>query len=500
MKKSIALLVCLLLCVSAFLVACGGDEDTSSQADNSKVIGGDNIEDYVDMPEFVWKGQSGYETFNVCITSDETAGTYYCEDVVPDLYTTTDQALNTAVTKRNDQIFNKYGVEIVGVPVANVAEAVRMDVSSALNEYDAALPYMSAAATLAQEGFLYDLYDFKEYIHFDQPWWDSKAEKALTVGGKLYFTTGDITIMTKIVSFAMTFNKEMLKKVAPDYDIYQSVRDGEWTFDKMVELSTLATADSDGVAGMSENDTWGLSSSYSDTSVFYLGSGNNYVSKNSDDLPELMIGSNESSVSAAVKVLDALQLTDSWVFHCDTLDSSIRWNVSLDVFGQNRCLFRTSAFSAIKKLRAYVDAQEFGIVPIPKLYDTQDDYYTYCNCSYSFCAVIPTSLNEYDAQFSAYMLDLMAFGGMKHITPAYYETTLKYRDLRDEDSGEMLDKYIFNNVVYDLGNIYNFGGVQNLVVGLMTSKTNNVASTIEANKEVIENAIKECIEAYDLDE
>ena len=48
---------------------------------------------------------------------------------------------------------------------------------------------------------------------------------------------------------------------------------------------------------------------------------------------------------------------------------------------------------------------------------------------------------------------------MKYITPAYYETTLKYRDFRDEESEEMLDDYIFDNIVYDLGTLYDFGGV-----------------------------------------
>lgn len=496
-KKLIALLLCALFCAAAFLVSCkDGQEETSGT--NSAAITGDSLEDFVTMPEFVWRGNDDYSTFNVCIYSSEGQTTYFCEDVVPGLYTTTDQSLNDAVTKRNNEIETKYGVTITATAVKDVAEALKLDITSELCEYDAALPFMRNAATLAQESFLYDLNDFSDYIHLDQKWWDQSANKALSVGDKLYFTTGDISIMPKIVSFAVTFNKEMLKKNFPDVDIYQMVRDNQWTFDKMVEMSTKVTADTDGKSGMTYDDTWGLSSSYSDAVAYFIGGGGKMLTKDSNDLPVLAID-DQSSITAIQKILEQLQIPDKWAFLCDTVDSSIRWTVSLDVFGQNRALFRTSAFSAIKKLRAYDDCDEFGIIPLPRVSETQDDYYTYCNAVFAYCAVIPTSLSPERAKFSAYMLELMAFGGMKYITPAYYETTLKYRDFRDEESEEMLDNYIFDNIVYDLGNVYNFGGIQTMITDLMTANSTDIVSKLDSKKSEIENDIQECIEEYGID-
>lgn len=500
-KKLIALLLCALFCATAFLASCKDEQEESSNT-NSTVLSGDNIEDFVSMPEFVWKDNSDFSTFNVCIYSNEGQATYFCEDVVPGLYSTTDQVLDDAVARRNDEIENKYGVTITAEPVKDVVEALKLDVTSNAGYYDAALPFMRGATALAQESYLYDLKDFGDYIHLDQKWWDQSANKALSIGNKLYFTTGDISIMPKIVSFAITFNKEMLKKNFPEVDLYQMVRDGEWTFDQMVEMSTKVTADTDGKTGMTYEDTWGLSSSYGDAVAFFIGGGGNMLTKDSDDLPVLAID-DQTSISSIQKILEQLQIPDKWAFHCNTVDASIRWTVSLDVFGQNRALFRTSAFSAIKKLRAYDDCEEFGILPLPRVSKTQEDYYTYCNADYAYCAVIPNSLKsdtkEDRAYFSAYMLELMAFGGMKYITPAYYDTTLKYRDFRDEDSEEMLDKYIFNNIVYDLGNVYNFGGIQTMITGLMEAKSTDIVSTIESKKSGIETAIDECIEGYGIE-
>lgn len=500
-KRLISILMCLLLAVSSFaLVAC--EESTtsteSSQADVSTGEEESKTEDLtLSMPEFIWN-DADHKEFDVLVYSNEAQTTYYCEDVVPNAYPTTDASLSEAVAKRNDEIFKNYGVTIVAHPVKDVQADLKEDISSNLMQYDAALIFMPAAASLAQEGYLWDLNEFSDYLHFDKPWWDQSATESLSIGGKLYFNTGDISIMPKIVSTAITFNKEILKKTFPDTDLYQMVKDKKWTFDKMVEMSRTVTGDTDGTAGMTYHDTWGLSASYGDVAGFYIGAGKNYITKDSDDLPVLALD-NTASVTVLQKILETLQLKDEWCFHCNTVtDGSNIWEVSLDVFGQNRALFRTSAFSAIKKLRAYDDADEFGIVPNPLVTEEQDEYYTYCSAKWAYAAVIPTSLQGTDAEYAAYMLELMAYGGMKYITPAYYETTLKYRDLRDDESGEMLD-IVFSNVVYDLGIIYEFGGVSSMIQEMMGNNSTDVASTIEGKTSAIEEAITKCVESYEVE-
>ena len=479
------------------LASCNSDSDESSTASSSDNKSG-SIEDYVDMPEFKWADDDDFSEFRVAIYSNEQQGTYFCEDIQPNLYSTTDASLNAAVTQRNDEILAKYGVTVVGIPVADVAETIKNDVSSNLKEYHAALPFMPRAATLAQDDFLYDLNEFKDYLHFDQPWWDQSATESLSIGGKLYFNAGDISIMSKIVSTAITFNKEMLKKSFPDVDLYQMVKDKEWTFDKMIEMSKEVTADTDGTPGMTYTDTWGLSSAYGDVSIFYIGGGKNYIKKDSDDIPVVAINEAASTTSIQ-RILENLQLVDEWVFHCDTVpDASQKWVISLDVFGQNRALFRTSAFSAIKKLRQYDDADDFGIVPTPLLDDNQDEYATYCSARMAYGIVIPKSLSRNEAEFSAFMIEVMAFGGMKYITPAYYDTTLKYRDLRDDESAELLD-LIFDNVVYDLGIIYDFGGISSMIESLMKSSSTGIASEYESKSNVIQTAIETCLDAYDVE-
>lgn len=497
MKKHIrlsALILCLLMIAGAF-AACQPTSDTSDVSGNTSENGTEGGRYVADLPEFKWDtSNETYAKFKVCVYSNEMQSTYYSEEIGYGMYTTTDEVITDAVMNRNNYVTQLTGVEVVACAVPDVLPAVQNDLVGGTQLYDMAMPFMPAAATLAQEGSLYALNDekFADYIDLSKPWWDQNANASLSVDGKLFFTIGDISIMQKIVSTAITFNKEMYATYFPGEDsLYDVVKDGDWTLDLMVRLSKAVTQDNgDGV--WDSNDQWGLSSSYADSNMFYLASGQSICSKDSDDIPVFSMNNN-ASVNIIQNILTNLQLPNTWCIHAEQFDAANRWVVSLDIFGEGRCLFRTSAFSAIKKLRAYEEGVEFGIIPMPKMTAEQEDYYTPCSARYSYAVVIPN--NVADAEFSAYMTELLCCEGKNYIADAYYETTLKSRDARDDESEEMLD-LIFSNVVYDVGYIYNFGSASNLLEKMMSINSTDVASQLETITPTVEAAIEETIENF----
>jgi hypothetical protein len=463
---------------------------TDESKENSTAVDFDEL-----MPEFTWSG-SDYEEFNVLVVSQEGEATYYCEDVVPNAYSTTDASLSEAVAKRNDEILTKYGVTINAHPVKDVRADLKEDITSNLMQYDAALMFMPAAASLAQDGYLWDLNEFSDYLHFDQPWWDQSATKSLSIGGKLYFNTGDISIMPKIVSTAITFNKEILKKNFPEVDLYQMVKDKKWTFDKMIEMSRTATAETDGETGMTYHDNWGLSASYGDVAGFFIGAGKNYITKNADDIPIVSM-TDSSSVTTLQKILESLQLKDDWCFHCETVtDGSNIWVVSLDVFGQNRALFRTSAFSAIKKLRAYDDAQEFGIIPYPKLDGQQETYVTSAHDT-SEIGLLPVTMPQDRLSFASAVLEVLSRESHKNVLPIYYESALKVKYTRDAESAQMID------LIHDgLGNSFALAWHQPLNTFLQTlihnsaMYENSFASRYASMEKTLQQKLTSLIDTY----
>ena len=508
------LLLVLLLIACPLLAACGdGDGEGSAASGSTSSAGtgstpggdakyqdgdGNYTLDNLKMPAFSFEQKE----FRVCVYDNQGQSTYFSEEIGYNLYETTDDVLNDAVKTRNDLIAEKYGVTVVACPVNDVQEAVRQDASAGSGQYDAAMPFMPACATLAQDEALYDLKEFGDYIHTDAPWWDQSANASLSVGKKLYFTTGDISIMQKITSMALTFNKRLYEEYCEENwgSLYDLVREHKWTLDTMYEMGRAAAMEQDGEAGMSYKDQWGLVTANIDAVHYYLASGESLIRKDASDLPVLAIGEQESSINTAMKVLETLRSNDNWALITEDLAGQVTGSTAtagLGVFGENRSLFRTTAFSAVKKLRDFAGADAFGIVPLPMASENQDTYYTPSSARFAYGVCIPKTAPN--AEFSAYMLEALCCYAKNTVTPAYYEVTLKYRDTNDPESMEMLDQYIFNNVVYDLGVIYNFGSISSMFQSLMQERSTAVSSKLDSIRETVKLEIEDCIGAYDLD-
>ena len=182
---------------------------------------------------------------------------------------------------------------------------------------------------------------------------------------------------------------------------------------------------------------------------------------------------------------------DSWVIYAQNFEAPI-WETSLEAFKQGRVLFRPSAFSATTKLRKA--GTDFGIVPNPLWSEDQDDYYTYCGTGEVAGIAIHKNVN--DPEFSAYMVEAISCEAKNYITPAYMEINLKGKDMQDEESLEML-KIIFNNITYDTGEIYNFGGIKTLFANLVQNNNANLQSKFDEIEPSIIDAIDKLVESYE---
>ena len=81
------------------------------------------------------------------------------------------------------------------------------------------------------------------------------------------------------------------------------------------------------------------------------------------------------------------------------------------------------------------------------------------------------------------------------MTRAYMEVNLKGKDAQDDEDLEMLE-IIFGNILYDIGDVNNFGTIKGLIEGLARDGKTEVAAMIESNRGPIETAIEDVIEAY----
>ena len=153
----------------------------------------------------------------------------------------TGDVLNDARFRRNLAVEERFGIKIeteeqygqtkgAGTGFLTIEKCVMAGDTA----YDAGMIAGYDCATLAYSGMLYDLCDMP-YVDLTQRWWDQRVNEDLTINGKLYYTTGDISTADNDATGAILFNK----KIVQDYDLpdpYALVRDGKWTISKMVDM------------------------------------------------------------------------------------------------------------------------------------------------------------------------------------------------------------------------------------------------------------------------
>ena len=463
MKRTIALLLaCAMLC--PLFAACGKDSpDTTSDSTtasteatrdpNAPDFDADSIGDI-----------SG--DFNILVS-----GNYARNDFAAENGEGT--AVQNAVYRRNEYMREKFNVNITNEDLIKFNSAtgsgvgftkLYTDYISGDKTYDAAMVGTYDVATLAYSGYIHDL-NAIENLNLSKSYWDQKANEDLSIGGKMFYTTGDITIIDNMVTNAILFNKDMIKNYGLD-NPYTLVEDNEWTLEKFGSLVKAVGEDKDQNGIYDSNDTYGLLT-WNDAMLSILGaSGEKICSINNDKL-ELTFY-NERVVS----------LYDMWediVFDQAHSTPTSSWDEArIRMFDSEQALFYTTLLTTVDKHRN--SETDFGILPFPKYDSNQKDYGHAVSAFHCAFVCVPTLAAS--PRVGA-ILEELAYQGKKLLTPAYYDQTLIGQYTRDEESAAMLD-LIFATRVYDVGIYYTIGDYKTALSRLYVTRS-ALSSLYDAN-------------------
>ncbi len=495
MKKILAAI--LALASIATFAACAsstdsGNADTTAQSGNSADTTVADTAEALSNDEMYAKVKNGIEaidyegyTFTIMDREEANWGTY---DVFAE--TETGDPINDAVYRRNATLEELYNIKIAekrekhGYTSTNPSMVLAKLVLANEDSIDLVTDGLCYLGTsLAVPGLVFDLNSLAG-LNLDADHWDQRMNEEMSVANKLYFATGDVSIMDNEGTWCVLFNKGILNDLSLD-DPYALVNDGTWTLATMHEMSKKATLDLDGDGQLGDNDQWGLFSEYFNVYALWAGSGEKITTKNDNDIPELTLF-NERSVSVFEKSMD---------FHMDTTaclprdrhssNSSIVLN---DLYKEGKALFVYGGLFLVSQFR---DSEvDFGILPCPKYDEIQDEYHN----SYSFANItaysIPITAGNIDR--TANIFESMAALSKYSLTPAYYDITLEGKFLRDEESAGMID-IILATRNFDLGTVFNFGGTFSLFQKLYESGSYDMASQYAAIESTAQNEINEFV-------
>ena len=276
MKNRTSLFLTLALLTSAFAAAgCQNAASISDTVDSSAPESSAPETARDSLPELDYNG----ETVTIFAASDLPIVEFDAEQ--------TGDIVDDAIYQRNINVSERLNVNLEYILKPGLWSdqdsykgAIRGSVMSGDGDYDIVAGYGVFIADLAVEGLFMNLND-AEYIDFDQKWWSDSLVKNLSLNGKLYFASGDISTNTIGTSFAVLFNKELAEKYKLE-NLYSLVDNGKWTLDKLFELSSEVYTDLNGDGKRDENDLYGLVSHQTSFDNLYYSCCMNVVTPDKD--------------------------------------------------------------------------------------------------------------------------------------------------------------------------------------------------------------------------
>ena len=502
MKKRVLLLFVLMTAL-AFLFSCSQSESAASpsepagtaaavtagtEAVTSAAAEETDRRDIADgLPD-----ELDFNGYTLNILHRDVDGIIRNEIVVPEM---TGDVLNDAVFSRNRAVEERLNVKLTYTAKANVGAAdfpneVMNSILAGDDSYGLIAWGQSKALRMATNHLFLNLAGAK-YLDLDRPWWNTEYIHSLTPDrAKLYFLVGDLSLVMIARMSAMFFNKNTFTSLNGDADaLYDTVSDGAWTLDLLSKYVTDAYEDLNGNGTTDDGDRFGMiTTNIAMADHFAYTSGMSVMKAGADGVPKLDLDLGRTS--RLFDKLNALYYANPGTLV--TSDVEVNNGLNASRFAGGTALFLPYWFEAADLLREMED--DFGIIPYPKLDETQEDYRALVqNSSTVFC--LPVTCGQPDCVCAA--LEVMSAENYRTVLTAYYDTTLKNKYSRDASTVEMID-LIHDSVITDFG--YAYAGILNnigvIARTVLAKEGVELASTYASVEAQVLTSLDELLRSY----
>ena len=462
--KQITRILCLLLALLMLLpmaIACRKEEEEAPETETQEVtqteteteteiitdkwgqvVVDDGIPDELDY---------GGKTVNVLIRSGEQ---YRYEWNLEKPQTSVDQEIyyrNLAVAEELGITWN-FVVTDEGTGLKTINEKILNTGKSGLGGIDIVNNYRNGAANTNLIPFYMDVRSDKfTYLNLDQPYWSKNINEAAESFGRQYFFAGDMNLSLYDRAIVVFFNKTQLEpSTGMTVDqLYQTVLDGDWTYEKLYNMTKGIYEDTGKTAGVRDyDDFYGISSIWiSEASDGLLYAWDLALSEeNEDGTHRVVTETGKTKMIEAFDKLTALLYGNGAYLNRTTSMDNIKH------FTQGHAVFNIDVLYHFAAQATELAAMEdgYGVVPTPKYDDNQTEYYSGMQDAHNIMSVMYYGLGNYE-MISA-VLELTASKSYETVRPFYVETVVKGQRL-DANSGKCFE-LIMAGVTLDWTDIY----------------------------------------------
>ncbi len=406
---------------------------------------------------------------------------------------TASQGINVAIAQRNAFIEANYGAKIV---VKKADLSTLADELSAAEKAGNSICHMISvpveeAVKLYGEGLLGDINKLPNF-NLENGFFDTNLAKPLATNNSLYLLADPCALVYDSAN-VIYFNRNLLKtpetddessksedlsesteaeESSDDREVDQSVEilamQGKWTWDAFNEYCRSSAPDSYSSAG-------------SDIRYDNFGFGAEHLT---DEFPAAMwVSANKPMVPNTYKTplevtLDTDEAVETAKFFRGIYNARGKFplgnNTAKDAFEEGRIAFYCNDLGYLRTLRDGSDkGEEFGILPMPKLNEEQEEYRCLLNTD-AYVISIPKTLEVADDEtkkFVSTVISATCAAGGETAKTAYYNTLLgMYLNTNGEAA---LSKTIIDSAVFDFTVTYG-SDIYDISRGTISPITNHI--------------------------
>ena len=492
--RILSLFLALLMLVSAF-AACGGDPAETTGGDKKPTENGrDEIADTVPL-DLNYSGET--VTFLVRGNAEDIFKyELACEKLLND-------PLYDAIHYRNIDVETRLGLKIRTVEQPGTwddqtawCNTLSTSVLTNTGDYDGAAFYLSTGAGLAKDGIYYNLFSLTKdeggYLDFEKPWWNQSMTDELGIFGTLFFAGSSLTVSQAQNTSCVFFNRDLFNEKYPDdrdVALYQLVRDGKWTIDKMTDyvancwddLNSNGVADNGDVVGIrSLGNAWGGMDAW----IYAMGL--DITKNNAYGEPELVLV-NGKTIPAYEKVR-ALFNNEGGLIIASAAELG-----ETDMPNGN-LLFIPQVVNYGKSMKE--STVNYGVLPVPK-YDEEQETYRTCFGNVASALAVCSNLSDSRAAMVSAVLEVLSAESYKQVIPVYYGTVLKGHYSREQADAEMYDR-ILDTAVFSFGFAYSTSSLGSISAIFRRLQLDyDIQNYIDSNKDVWEQKLTDLLLALE---
>ncbi len=347
--------------------------------------------------------------------------------------------VNDAVVERNAIVEDRLGVTLeftdLDVPYTDVFNEIRKLVSAGTDEYDLVINDIYPFANLSLEGNFRNILD-TSCIGFDFDhdfWYKSYMDDMMLVDGYAYLLAGDYFIDILRSAHLLLFNKGMYEEHyhTNSGEVYDWVRNYEWTYDKLNEMITDLYVDKNQNGKKDYGDVFGFSimQFWGSSIAFVVSADPGFISRDEDGSIYVTLGEDNRATDLTDK-LAMLAYNDS---ACVALTDD---NKILSDFTQNLSLICDNQRLGSLENPIFRDMSgDAGVLPYPMLYASDKRYSTAAHDTSELGAILSTNK---DMAFTSTVIQALNYQTGKTMMPKYYGEALQVQYVDDPDCADMV--------------------------------------------------------------